>query len=41
MKLKEEILRGIYEYGFEKNYEIKKSDIIKCVKGNDVIDKEK
>lgn len=37
MNLKEELLRGIYAYGFEKPSAIQQRAIIPCVKGLDVI----
>lgn len=37
MGLKEELLRGIYAYGFEKPSAIQQRAIIPCVKGHDVI----
>ena len=37
MNLKEELLRGIYGYGFEKPSAIQQRAIIPCVKGRDVI----
>jgi translation initiation factor 4A len=37
MKLKEELLRGIYAYGFEKPSAIQQRAIMPCVKGHDVI----
>lgn len=37
MSLKEELLRGIYAYGFEKPSAIQQRAIIPCVKGHDVI----
>lgn len=37
MNLKEELLRGIYAYGFEKPSAIQARAIMPCVKGNDVI----
>lgn len=37
MKLKEELLRGIYAYGFEKPSAIQQRAIMPCVKGLDVI----
>ncbi|MFX7212915.1 hypothetical protein ABTI51_18275, partial [Acinetobacter baumannii] len=37
MKLKEELLRGIYAYGFEKPSAIQQRAIIPCIKGRDVI----
>ncbi|KAF7284032.1 hypothetical protein GWI33_022652 [Rhynchophorus ferrugineus] len=37
MNLKEELLRGIYAYGFEKPSAIQQRAIIPCVKGHDVI----
>uniref|UniRef100_A0A0K8TQ74 Eukaryotic initiation factor 4A n=1 Tax=Tabanus bromius TaxID=304241 RepID=A0A0K8TQ74_TABBR len=37
MGLKEELLRGIYGYGFEKPSAIQQRAIIPCVKGHDVI----
>ncbi|KAL0274441.1 UNVERIFIED_CONTAM: hypothetical protein PYX00_006864 [Menopon gallinae] len=37
MGLKEELLRGIYAYGFEKPSAIQQRAIIPCIKGNDVI----
>lgn len=37
MSLKEELLRGIYGYGFEKPSAIQQRAIIPCVKGHDVI----
>jgi translation initiation factor 4A len=33
MKLKEELLRGIYAYGFEKPSAIQQRAIIPCIKG--------
>merc|ERR1719387_3062850 len=37
MNLREELLRGIYAYGFEKPSAIQQRAIIPCVKGRDVI----
>ena len=37
MKLREDLLRGIYAYGFEKPSAIQQRAIIPCVKGLDVI----
>lgn len=37
MHLKEELLRGIYAYGFEKPSAIQQRAILPCVKGFDVI----
>lgn len=37
MSLKEELLRGIYGYGFEKPSAIQQRAIIPCIKGHDVI----
>lgn len=37
MGLKEELLRGIYAYGFEKPSAIQQRAIIPCIKGHDVI----
>ncbi|KAI0241993.1 Eukaryotic initiation factor 4A-II [Lamellibrachia satsuma] len=37
MELKEELLRGIYAYGFEKPSAIQQRAIIPCIEGNDVI----
>lgn len=37
MHLKEELLRGIYAYGFEKPSAIQQRAILPCVKGHDVI----
>lgn len=37
MKLKEELLRGIYAYGFEKPSAIQQRAIMPCVKSLDVI----
>lgn len=37
MGLKEELLRGIYAYGFEKPSAIQQRAIMPCVKGHDVI----
>lgn len=37
MNLKQELLRGIYGYGFEKPSAIQQRAIIPCVKGRDVI----
>merc|ERR1711957_757241 len=37
MELREDLLRGIYAYGFEKPSAIQQRAIIPCVKGNDVI----
>merc|ERR1712088_143987 len=37
MNLKEELLRGIYAYGFEKPSAIQKRAIVPCIKGMDVI----
>lgn len=37
MNLKEELLRGIYAYGFEKPSAIQQRAIIPCIKGHDVI----
>ncbi|XP_014217080.1 eukaryotic initiation factor 4A-I [Copidosoma floridanum] len=37
MNLKEELLRGIYAYGFEKPSTIQQRAILPCVKGHDVI----
>lgn len=37
MNLKEELLRGIYAYGFEKPSAIQQRAIMPCVKGLDVI----
>merc|ERR1712004_844523 len=38
MNLKEELLRGIYAYGFEKPSAIQQRAIVPCIKGLDVID---
>jgi len=37
MNLKEELLRGIYAYGFEKPSAIQQRAILPCIKGHDVI----
>lgn len=37
MKLKEELLRGIYAYGFEKPSAIQQRAILPCLRGHDVI----
>jgi len=37
MNLKEELLRGIYEYGFEKPLAVKQRTILPCFKEHDVI----
>merc|ERR1712227_321794 len=37
MNLKEELLRGIYAYGFEKPSAIQQRAIVPCIKGFDVI----
>lgn len=37
MSLKEELLRGIYAYGFERPSAIQQRAIIPCIKGRDVI----
>ena len=37
MNLKEELLRGIYAYGFEKPSAIQQRAIVPCIKGLDVI----
>lgn len=37
MNLRDELLRGIYSYGFEKPSAIQQRAIVPCVKGNDVI----
>lgn len=37
MNLREELLRGIYAYGFEKPSAIQQRAIIPCIKGRDVI----
>lgn len=37
MELREELLRGIYAYGFEKPSAIQQRAIVPCVKGYDVI----
>merc|ERR1719323_2826681 len=37
MQLREELLRGIYAYGFEKPSAIQQRAIVPCVKGHDVI----
>lgn len=37
MGLREELLRGIYAYGFEKPSAIQQRAIVPCVKGSDVI----
>ncbi|CAG2122735.1 unnamed protein product, partial [Medioppia subpectinata] len=37
MNLREELLRGIYAYGFEKPSAIQQRAIIPCIKGMDVI----
>lgn len=37
MNLKEELLRGIYGYGFEKPSAIQQRAILPCIKGHDVI----
>lgn len=37
MKLREELLRGIYAYGFEKPSAIQQRAIIPCIRGHDVI----
>jgi len=36
MNLKDELLRGIYEYGFEKPLVIQQHIILQCIKGHDV-----
>lgn len=37
MNLKEELLRGVYAYGFEKPSAIQQRAILPCIKGHDVI----
>lgn len=37
MSLREELLRGIYAYGFERPSAIQQRAILPCVKGQDVI----
>lgn len=37
MSLKEELLRGIYAYGFEKPSAIQQRAILPCIRGLDVI----
>lgn len=37
MNLKEELLRGIYGYGFERPSAIQQRAILPCVRGRDVI----
>lgn len=37
MNLKEELLRGIYAYGFEKPSAIQQRAILPCIRGHDVI----
>jgi len=37
MNLKEELLCGIFEYGFEKPLAIQQRAILPCIKGHDVI----
>lgn len=37
MNLKDELLQGIYEYGFEKPSFIQQRTILACTKGHDVI----
>lgn len=37
MNLKEDLLRGIYAYGFEKPSTIQQRAILPCIKGHDVI----
>ena len=37
MSLREELLRGIYAYGFEKPSAIQQRAIVPCIKGHDVI----
>lgn len=37
MNLKQELLRGIYGYGFEKPSAIQQRAIIPCIRGRDVI----
>ncbi|XP_022668616.1 eukaryotic initiation factor 4A-I-like isoform X2 [Varroa jacobsoni] len=37
MKLREELLRGIYAYGFERPSAIQQRAILPCIEGNDVI----
>lgn len=37
MNLKEELLRGIYAYGFEKPSAIQQRAILPCIRGLDVI----
>jgi translation initiation factor 4A len=37
MLLREELLRGIYAYGFEKPSAIQQRAIVPCIKGHDVI----
>lgn len=37
MNLREELLRGIYSYGFEKPSAIQQRAILPCIKGHDVI----
>lgn len=37
MELKEELLRGIYAYGFEKPSAIQQRAILPCISGKDVI----
>ena len=37
MNLREELLRGVYAYGYEKPSTIQQRAIVPCVKGHDVI----
>lgn len=37
MNLREDLLRGIYAYGFEKPSAIQQRAIVPCIKGHDVI----
>lgn len=37
MKLREDLLRGIYAYGFEKPSAIQQRAIVPCIQGHDVI----
>jgi len=37
MKLKDELLKGIYEFGLEKPSTIQQRGIVPCIKGNDII----
>lgn len=37
MNLREELLRGIYAYGFERPSAIQQRAILPCIKGHDVI----